>query len=578
MRVSQFALNTLKETPADAEIISHQLMLRAGLIRKLAGGLYTWTPLGLRTLRKVEAIIREEMNAAGALEVLMPTVQPAELWQESNRWDLFGDQLLRFQDRHERDFCYGPTHEEVIVDYARQELKSYKQLPVNYYQIQLKFRDEIRPRFGVMRAREFIMKDAYSFHADQASLDETYSAMYQAYTRIFTRLGLNFRAVWADSGAIGGAKSQEFHVLADSGEDAIVYSDQSDYAANVEMAPLPEPETIWPPTDVADQAVKVATPNVKSIEQVCQALSVTADQTIKTLLVKGSETTAVALVVRGDHALNDVKAEKLPWVASPTTLLDEAACREVTGAGPGSIGPLGLTIPVVVDYAATLLASFVCGANEEGYHLQHATWQAAQLPAQHTSADLRQAMAGDPSPDGCGQLQEVRGIEVGHIFQLGDKYTRALQTSVLDADGRALVPQMGCYGIGVSRIVAAAIEQHHDQSGIVWPAAMAPFSIAIVTINGHKSAKVRQTAETLYRDLQKAGVDVLYDDRDLRPGVKFKDMELIGIPHRITIGEKALAQGEVEYQNRAQNNDKAVKKNIAVDELMFALTELAGGL
>ncbi|MFN2309274.1 MAG: proline--tRNA ligase [Gammaproteobacteria bacterium] len=545
MRTSRYPLATLKETPADAEVISHQLMLRAGMIRKVAAGIYTWLPLGLRVLRKVEAIVREEMDRAGALELLMPSVQPAELWQESGRWAQYGPELLRLKDRHDRDFCYGPTHEEVITDLARRELRSYKQLPVNYYQIQTKFRDEVRPRFGVMRAREFLMKDAYSFHSDQASLEATYRVMYDAYTRIFTRLGLTFRPVHADTGSIGGAVSHEFHVLADSGEDAIAFSDTGDYAANVELAEALAPSGARP---AATQSMApVATPGVHSIEDVVACLSVTAAQCAKTLVVQGAKAgTVVALVLRGDHELNRIKAEKHPAVASPLTFATEAQVRNATGAAPGSIGPVGLTIPLIVDRAATHLADFVCGANHDGQHLTGVNW-GRDLPEPET-ADLRNVQPGDPSPDGQGQLAIARGIEVGHIFQLGSKYSAALNARVLDENGRESVMLMGCYGIGVSRVVAAAIEQNHDEKGILWPEPLAPFRVALLPMGMKKSYRVAEACEKLYRELQDAGIEVLFDDRDTRPGVMFADMELIGIPHRIVVGEKNLDAGRVEYK------------------------------
>ena len=549
MRTSRFPLSTLKEVPSDAEVISHQLMLRAGMIRKIAAGVYTWLPLGLKVLRKVEAIVREEMNRAGALEVLMPSVQPAELWEESGRWAKYGPELLRIKDRHERDFCYGPTHEEVITELARRELKSYKQLPVNFYQIQTKFRDEVRPRFGVMRAREFLMKDAYSFHADQASLDATYQVMFDTYSRIFTRLGLKFRPVQADTGSIGGAVSHEFHVLAESGEDAIAFSDSSDYAANVELA-----EAVTPAGTraAATQAMdKVATPGVHSIEEVCSFLKVAPSQCAKTLLVLGSEKDSViALVLRGDHELNAIKAEKHPAVLSPLTFASEAQVKAATGAAPGSVGPVGLKIPVIVDRAAAQLADFVCGANADGQHLTGVNW-GRDLPEPEV-ADLRNVQPGDPSPDGKGALAIARGIEVGHIFQLGTKYSEAMQATVLDENGRESVMIMGCYGIGVSRVVAAAIEQNNDAKGILWPEPIAPFKVAILPMNLKKSYRVAEAVEKLYAEFQAAGIDVLLDDRDARPGVMFADMELIGIPHRVVVGEKNLDAGVVEYkQGRA---------------------------
>jgi len=545
MRTSRFPLSTLKEVPADAEVISHQLMLRAGMIRKVAAGVYTWLPLGLKVLRKVEAIVREEMDSAGALEVLMPSVQPAELWQESGRWAQYGPELLRMKDRHDREFCYGPTHEEIITDLARRELKSYKQLPVSFYQIQTKFRDEVRPRFGVMRAREFLMKDAYSFHNNQASLDETYQIMFDTYTRIFTRLGLKFRPVQADTGAIGGAVSHEFHVLADSGEDAIAFSDSSDYAANVELA-----EAVAPPDARAaatQPMTRIATPGAHSIEDVSALLKVSAAQCAKTLLVQGAEEgSVVALVVRGDHELNKIKAEKHPAVASPLTFATDAQVKDATGAAPGSIGPVGLKIPVIVDRAAAQLADFISGANADGHHLTGVNW-GRDLPEAEI-ADLRNVQAGDPSPDGQGTLAIARGIEVGHIFQLGTKYSEALSATVLDENGRESVMVMGCYGIGVSRVVASAIEQNHDDKGISWPDPIAPFRVALLPMAMKKSYRVAEACEKLYAEFQAAGIEVLFDDRDVRPGVMFADMELIGIPHRVIVGEKNIDAGMVEYK------------------------------
>jgi prolyl-tRNA synthetase len=546
MRTTQFPISTSKQTPAEAEIISHQLMLRAGLIRKLGSGLYTWMPLGLRVLRKVETIIREEMNRAGALEVLMPTVLPAELWQETGRWDAFGPLLLKMMDSAERQYCYGPTHEEVITDYARRELNSYKQLPVNYYQIQLKFRDEIRPRFGVMRAREFIMKDAYSFHIDETSLLETYNRMYEAYSRMFSRLGLQFRAVAADSGAIGGNRSQEFHVLADSGEDAIVFSTGSDYAANLEMASAALPAGKRPAPKASPQLVD--TPVQKSIEDVSAFLKCPPKQCLKTLLVKGRDSEIVALVLRGDHSLNEVKAAKLPEVASPLRLADDATVQRVIGCAPGFIGPKDLKIPVIADHAALQVADFVSGANQNGKHWSGLNWERDVAPPK--AADIRNVVNGDASPDGQGTLKIVRGIEVGHIFQLGDKYSKAMNASVLDESGKSVIMQMGCYGIGVTRIVAAAIEQNHDAQGIIWPAPLAPFQIALIPIGLQRSEKLRAAVEDIYRQLLEAGYEVLLDDREARPGVMFADMELIGIPHRLVLSEKTLDTGMIEYKNR----------------------------
>jgi prolyl-tRNA synthetase len=556
MRLSRFPLSTLKETPADAEIVSHQLMLRAGMIRKQAAGIYSWLPLGLRALRKVEAIIREEMNKAGALEVLMPAVQPAELWLESGRWDQYGPELLRINDRHQREFCFGPTHEEVITDIARREIRSYKQLPVNYYQIQTKFRDEIRPRFGVMRAREFLMKDAYSFHSDQDSLEQTYQAMYQAYTRIFTRLGMDFRPVQADSGAIGGNLSHEFHVLADSGEDAIAFSDSSAYAANVELAEAVAPAGKRPAPAEAMQTV--ATPGQHSIEEVCAFLDTPAERCLKTLLVRGAEAGVVALVLRGDHELNTVKAEKHPAVALPLEFASEAQIRDAAGCPAGSLGPVGLSIPVIVDYAAAHLTDFVCGANRDGQHLSGVNW-GRDLPEPQT-ADLRNVVDGDPSPDGTGRLVIARGIEVGHIFQLGDKYSRAMKATVLDEQGREIDMVMGCYGIGVSRIVAAAIEQNHDEQGMIWPDPIAPFQVALLPMNMKKSQRVREAVDALYEELRVAGLEVLLDDREVRPGVMFADMELIGIPHRVVLGEKNLDRGLVEYKSRRGDASQDIER------------------
>jgi prolyl-tRNA synthetase len=567
MRCSQLFLTTLKEAPNEAELVSHRLMLRAGLIRRLGSGLYTWMPLGLRVLRKVEAVVREEMDRAGANELLMPAVQPAELWQESGRWALFGPQMLKIRDRHERDFCFGPTHEEVITDLVRREVRSYRQLPLNLYQIQTKFRDEIRPRFGVMRAREFLMKDAYSFHTSRACLEQTYALMHATYTRIFERLGLHFRAVAADTGAIGGSGSHEFHVLADSGEDAIAWCPQSDYAANVELAEAVAPAAPRPAPSAAMS--KVATPGMHTIDEVAAGLGVPASRIVKTLLMVDEAGTAVALLVRGDHTLNEVKAGKLPGLAGTLRFANEAEVRAAAGCGAGSIGPLGLKARVVADRAVAAAADWVCGANADGFHLTGVNW-VRDLPEAEV-ADLRNAEAGDPSPDGKGHLEIARGIEVGHIFQLGNKYSSAMGASCLDESGQSLVIEMGCYGIGVSRIVAAAIEQNHDQRGIVFPAAMAPFQVALVALGLGKSAAVRETAERLYAELQVAGIEVLFDDRDERPGVMFADMELIGIPHRITVGERALAGGEVEYKHRRSGDGGNWPVGEAVARLQAAL-------
>jgi prolyl-tRNA synthetase len=554
MRTSQFPLNTLKETPADAEIISHQLMLRAGLIRKLAAGLYTWLPLGLKVLRKVEQVVREEMDKAGALEVSMPVVQPAELWQESGRWEKYGPELARLKDRHEREFCLGPTHEEIITDLARAEIKSYKQLPVNYYQIQTKFRDEIRPRFGVMRAREFLMKDAYSFHLDQGSLQQTYDAMYLAYSNIFTRLGLKFRPVLADTGAIGGSHSHEFHVLADSGEDAIAFSSESQYAANVEQA---EALALELPAEAPEPLKLVDTPSQHSIEAVSAFLGLAASRVLKTLFVAGEEEGVVALLLRGDHELNAVKAAKLPGVASPLRFASESEVRAAAGCAPGSLGPIGLQIPKFVDRSAASLINFVCGANQDGKHYTGVNW-GRDLPQPDNVADIRNVLDGDPSPDGLGTLSIARGIEVGHIFQLGTKYSEAMNATVLNEEGRAHVMTMGCYGIGITRVVAAAIEQNHDAKGIIWPQALAPFDVALLPMNMHTLPRVMQKAEQLYAELRAAGFDVLFDDRKARPGVMFADMELIGIPHRIVVSDKGLDAGTLEYKGRRDAENKHV--------------------
>jgi prolyl-tRNA synthetase len=557
MRASQFLIATQKETPADAEVISHQLMLRAGLIRKLASGLYNWMPMGLRVLRKVENIVREEMDKAGAQELLMPVVQPAELWEESGRWQQYGGELLRIKDRHARDFCLGPTHEEVITDLARNELSSYKQLPVNFYQIQTKFRDERRPRFGVMRAREFLMKDAYSFHADQASLNDTYEAMYQAYTNIFNRLGLNFRAVQADSGSIGGSASHEFHVLADSGEDDIAFSTESNYAANIELAEAMPAMGKRPAP--ADAMKEVATPGQKTIEEVAAFLAVEPANILKTLIVLGEtdketgKTPLIALVLRGDHSLNEIKAEKIDGVASPLTFASEEQVKAGLGASVGSIGPVGLNIPCFVDRSAALCANFVCGANKDDIHLVSVNWERDVTAA--NVLDLRNVQEGDPSPDGQGTLEIKRGIEVGHIFKLGTKYSQAMNASVLNENGKATIMEMGCYGIGVSRVVAAAIEQNHDDNGIIWPEAIAPFALALIPLNMNKSELVAEKTEQLYQSLKALGIDVLMDDRNERPGSKFADMELIGIPHRIVISDRGLQNGTLEYKGRRDSDN-----------------------
>ncbi len=551
MRTSQFPINTLKEAPADAEVISHQLMMRAGMIRRIAAGVYTWMPLGLRVLRKVENIVREEMNKAGAVELLMPAVQPAELWQESERWEQYGPELLRINDRHDRDFCFGPTHEEVITDVARREIRSYKQLPINYYQIQMKFRDEIRPRFGVMRAREFLMKDAYSFHLTEESLNDMYQNMFDTYIRIFTRTGLDFRPVAADSGSIGGNLSHEFHVLASSGEDAIAFSDESDFAANVEMAEASNNGQQRGQASADMQ--KVATPDQHSIEDVSAFLKTPAKQCLKTLLVKGSEEgQVIALVLRGDHELNDIKAVKLEQVAEPFTMASEAEIKTAAGCNAGSIGPLDLDIPVLVDHAAASVADFVCGANEDGFHLTGVNW--GRDTAEPMTVDIRNVVDGDASPDGKGTLSIARGIEVGHVFQLGDKYSSKMKAEVLDEKGKAVTMTMGCYGIGVSRVVAAAIEQNNDDRGIIWPDSIAPFQVALTPVNMHKSVRLREATDKLYEELTEAGFDVLYDDRKARPGVIFADMELIGIPHRIVISDRSLDNETLEYKGRSDED------------------------
>ncbi len=558
MRTSQFPLHTLKETPADAEIPSHRLMLRAGMIRKLAAGLYTWLPLGLRVLRRVEQIVREEMDRAGALEVLMPAVQPAELWQASGRWEQYGPELLRFRDRHQREFCLGPTHEEIITELARNELRSYKQLPVNFYQIQTKFRDEVRPRFGLMRAREFLMKDAYSFHLNQESLAETYTIMHETYCRIFRRCGLNFRVVQADTGSIGGHASQEFHVLADSGEDVIAFSTESDYAANVELAEALAPRAA-PPAPQQEKRL-VDTPQARTIEELVEQFQQPIEQTLKTLVVAASEGGLIALVLRGDHSLNPIKAERLPEVAAPLRMATEEEIRKAIGAGPGSLGPLDLPIPMIVDRTAAVTADFSAGANQDGKHWFGLNW-GRDLPLPPRIADLRNVVAGDPSPDGKGRLRLARGIEVGHIFQLGRKYSQAMGATVLDENGRAVPLEMGCYGIGVSRVVAAAIEQHHDERGIRWPAALAPFQVALLPMKLHKSYRVREAAEALYATLTEAGIEVLFEDRDVRPGFMFADMELIGIPHRVVVGDKGLDQDMLEYRGRGDTQSVQVPRS-----------------
>jgi len=562
MRFSEFALTTLKEVPAEAEIVSHKLMLRAGLIRRLASGLFTWMPLGLRVLRKVEAVVREEMDRAGALELLMPAVQPSELWEESGRWDQYGPLLLRMQDRHEREFCFGPTHEEVITDIARRELRSYKQLPVNYYQIQTKFRDEIRPRFGVMRSREFIMKDAYSFDIDRDGMRASYDRMHAAYTAIFERLGLQFRVVDADSGEIGGSRSQEFHVLADSGEDAIAYSDADNYASNIETAATTRPNVDRPAA--TEDIEKFPTPDVKTIGQLCEMLGVTSEKTIKTLIVEGTDS-PVALILRGDHELNAVKAQKLPGVALPLTMADTGTIIKAAGAEPGSLGPVGMTLPVYFDHAVAAMSDFTCGANENGFHFKGVNF-GRDLDDPET-VDLRNVSVGDPAPGGKGTLSIARGIEVGHIFQLGSKYSESMKASVQAPDGSNQFMEMGCYGIGITRIVGAAIEQNHDDNGIIWPGPLAPFDVVLVPINMHRSDEVRVAAEALYAELADAGLEVLLDDRDARPGVKFADAELIGIPHRVVIGDRSLARGEFEYRHRRDSESRDLKREEVLELL-----------
>ncbi len=570
MRASKFHLLTTREIPADAEIASHQLMLRAGMIRKLTAGIYTWTPLGWRVLRKVENIVREEMDRAGYLELLMPAVQPAELWRETGRWEDFGGQLLKIKDRAGRDYVFGPTHEEVITDLARNELRSYKQLPITFYQIQTKFRDEIRPRFGVMRAREFLMKDAYSFHIDAASLETTYWEMYEVYSRIFTRAGLKFRAVRADSGAIGGNASHEFHVLADSGEDQIAFSTESDFAANVELAEAPVPAFARPAA--TEQLRLVDTPSAHTIEELVTQFDLPVERTIKTLIVAaapGGDSPFLALLVRGDHNLNEFKAARLACVAKPLRFATEDEIRATMGAGPGSLGPVELSIPVIADHSVCVMADFAAGANIENKHYFGVNWERdAALP---DAADLRNVVEGDESPDGKGKISLARGIEVGHIFQLGTKYSKSLNAVVLGEDGKSQVMSMGCYGIGVSRIVAAAIEQNHDAQGICWPEPLAPFQVAILPMNARKSHRVREVAEKLYADLLAAGVEVFLDDRDIRPGVMFNDMELIGIPHRVVIGERGIDSGELEYRYRTAAENTTIPLATAAETIIARL-------
>jgi prolyl-tRNA synthetase len=570
MKTSQFHIATTRETPADAEIASHRLMLRSGMIRKITSGIYTWSPLGLRVLRKVENIVREEMDRAGYLEVLMPAVQPAELWVESRRWEEFGGQLLKITDRGGREYCFGPTHEEVMSDFVRNEIRSYKQLPITFYQIQTKFRDEIRPRFGVMRAREFLMKDAYSFHIDEASLEETYWKMYEVYSRIFTRSGLVFRSVRAATGAIGGSKSHEFHVLADSGEDLIAFSSGSDYAANVELADLAPPA--GDPVTPTEEMRLVDTPDAHTIDELVDGYGIPVERTIKTLIVHADDSVDagfMALLVRGDHTLNHHKAEQQDGVAAPLAFASEAEIRGAIGAGPGSLGPVGLALPCIADHSVAVLTDFGAGANSDNQHYFGINWgRDVELPL---TADLRNAEQGDPSPDGKGHLEMARGIEVGHIFQLGTKYSEAMNAVVLGEDGRSHVMHMGCYGIGVSRIVAAAIEQNHDDNGICWPAPLAPFQLALLPMNARKSPRVAEAAEALYAELLEAGVDVLYDDRNLRPGVMFNDMELIGIPHRVVIGERGLDNGMLEYRSRTASDNEELPLEGALEAILEKL-------
>ncbi|PWD86430.1 proline--tRNA ligase [Ignatzschineria cameli] len=560
MKTSQFLISTLRDTPNDAEIKSHQLMLRAGLIRRVTSGIYSWSPLGLRVLKKTEAIVREEMNNAGALEMLMPSAQPAELWIESGRWEQFGPELLRFKDRHTREYCLGPTHEEVITDFARQELKSYRQLPINFYQIQWKFRDEIRPRFGVMRSREFLMKDAYSFHIDAESLDETYNKMYRAYSNILDRLDLEYRAVFADSGAIGGSKSQEFHVITQAGEDAIVYSTESDYAANVEAA---EAIAIGVRGEATSPLKKVETPNVHSIEDLAKFLNSPAEMHLKTLILHGKEDELIAVCLRGDHELNEVKAENSGLFKTPLQFATDEEIAEQLNTTPGSIGPVNLPIRMVFDRQAALMSNFSCGANETGFHYIGVNI-GRDLPEPEV-LDLREIKVGDPSPCGKGTIAMARGIEVGHIFQLGDRYSKAMNATVLDQNGKATVMQMGCYGIGVTRIVAAAIEQRNDDAGIIWPKAIAPFTLSLIPMNYGKSALVKETTDRLYDELMALGIDVLLEDRNIRPGEAFSDHELIGIPFRIVVGDRTLKNGEVEFKARGDEEATMVPLDQVVE-------------
>ena len=562
MRASQFHIATTKETPADAEVVSHQLMLRAGFIRRLASGLYTLMPIGLRVVRKIEAIVREEMNRANGIELLMPAVQPAELWQESGRWEKYGPELLRLNDRHERPYCVGPTHEEVITDIARRELRSYKQLPVNFYQIQTKFRDEIRPRFGVMRAREFIMKDAYSFHVTAESLSDTFDDMHSAYCAAFDRIGLDYRPVDADSGSIGGAKSREFHVLADSGEDALAYSTEGDYAANVEKAAA---VVVGERPAASDSMQTVETPGVHTIDDLANKLSIDATQCLKTLLVEGTDSPVVALVIRGDHELNAIKAEQQPEVLAPLNFASAEQIKAAANCDAGSIGPVGLNIPILVDGSAAIAADFVCGANENSKHLTGVNW-VRDLP-EPTVRDIRNVVEGDPSPSGKGTLKIVRGVEVGHIFELGTTYSEAMQCTIMDENQKPQTMHMGCYGIGITRVAAAAIEQNNDDKGIIWPDAIAPFTAVISPINMHRSEEVKAAAEKLYKEFQDAGIDVLLDDRQLRPGVMFAEMELIGIPHRFVISDRLLGDGVVEYKGRKDAEPQLIKPEDALAQL-----------
>jgi prolyl-tRNA synthetase len=569
MRMSQILIPTLKETPADAEIISHQLMLRAGMVRQLASGLYSWLPLGVRVMRRFENIVREEMDRAGGQEVLMPSVQPAELWMESGRWEKYGPDLLRLKDRHQRDFCVGPTHEEVVTDIARREIRSYRQLPINLYQIQTKFRDEIRPRFGIMRAREFIMKDAYSFDLDLEAHRQSYDKMYQAYTRIFTRAGLDFRIVEADSGAIGGSRSHEFHVLADSGEDAIAFASDGEFAANLELIACPAPADPRPPA--SQEMDTVDTPGVHSIAELGEFLGIAPEKCLKTLVVEGQDGDLVVFAMRGDHALNMIKAEALEQVRKPLAMASAERIAERIGCQPGSLGPVGLDMTVVCDQAAASMADFVCGANAEDRHHTGVNW--GRDLAEPEVADLRNAVEGDPAPGGHGSLSIARGIEVGHIFQLGTTYSEPMQAVILDDEGHALNAFMGCYGIGVTRVVAASIEQNHDDNGIIWPTAIAPFQVALLPMNMHKSRRLRDAVDKLYGELEAAGIEVLLDDRHVRPGVMFAEMDLIGIPHRLVLGERGLDAGKVEYKRRADGDSAELARADAVSFLGARIRE-----